>query len=610
MKSIHSSTSIERFGWCRFWLVLTLLALAPSQALAWWQTDWSYRKQLTIDTTPKGANIAEAAGRVPVLIRLHTGNFSFGDAQDNGNDIRFIGSDDKTPLPFHVESFDPLLGVAAVWVDIPDFPAGSAKQIWLYYGNKKAPPAVDTAGTFDADYTLVFHFDDGAGAPPKDKTAYGNNAQNAPARIDDGAIVGKGARFAGAGPITVPASPSLAITPKGAFTFSAWVKQDALQPRQALYVRSDNGSAFVVGLDSGTPFAEIQGSSPVRVAAPKPIAKGQWTHVAVTADGKSIMLYVNGAKVAGAAGALPALNNITGVGGAPPGATLAAPVFAFIGEMDELRLSKVARSAALIRADAIGQGAESRLVQFGVDEKQAGFGFGYFGIIVKSVTIDAWVIIGILGCMAVMSWFVMWTKASYVSAVDKANDAFVALFRRHGGDPLAIDESKMNPAERRRLTRSSIWRVYHAASEEIRRRIARGGALVLNAEAIGVIRAVMDASQVRENQRLARSMVLLTISISGGPFLGLLGTVVGVMITFAAIAATGDVNVNAIAPGISAALLATVAGLAVAIPALFGYNYLIIRIKNVSADMQVFVDEFVTRLSEIHSGREFARAAE
>jgi biopolymer transport protein ExbB len=132
--------------------------------------------------------------------------------------------------------------------------------------------------------------------------------------------------------------------------------------------------------------------------------------------------------------------------------------------------------------------------------------------------------------------------------------------------------------------------VYNAAAEEIRRRLGRGGSLVLNAEAIGVIRALMDASLVRENQRLARSMVLLTISISGGPFLGLLGTVVGVMITFAAIAASGDVNVNAIAPGISAALLATVAGLAVAIPALFGYNYLVVRNKNVSANMQVFVD--------------------
>jgi biopolymer transport protein ExbB len=94
--------------------------------------------------------------------------------------------------------------------------------------------------------------------------------------------------------------------------------------------------------------------------------------------------------------------------------------------------------------------------------------------------------------------------------------------------------------------------------------------------------------------------VLLTIAISGGPFLGLLGTVVGVMITFAAIAASGDVNINAIAPGIAAALVATVAGLAVAIPALFGYNYLGSRIRDISADMRVFVDEYLGRIAEHH----------
>jgi len=108
---------------------------------------------------------------------------------------------------------------------------------------------------------------------------------------------------------------------------------------------------------------------------------------------------------------------------------------------------------------------------------------------------------------------------------------------------------------------------------------------------------------VRESQKLNKLMVFLTIAISGGPFLGLLGTVVGVMITFAAIAAAGDVNVNAIAPGIAAALLATVAGLAVAIPALFGYNYLISRIKEATSDMHVFADEFVTKLAEFYRPR-------
>ncbi len=117
------------------------------------------------------------------------------------------------------------------------------------------------------------------------------------------------------------------------------------------------------------------------------------------------------------------------------------------------------------------------------------------------------------------------------------------------------------------------------------------------------MKASVDADLVRESHKLNAQMVWLTIAISGGPFLGLLGTVVGVMITFAAIAAAGDVNVNAIAPGIAAALLATVAGLGVAIPALFGYNYLASRIKNLSADMQIFVDEFITRVAEEYGAR-------
>jgi len=73
------------------------------------------------------------------------------------------------------------------------------------------------------------------------------------------------------------------------------------------------------------------------------------------------------------------------------------------------------------------------------------------------------------------------------------------------------------------------------------------------------------------------------------------------MITFASIAASGNVNINAIAPGISAALVATVAGLVVAIPSLFGYNYLNSRISNGIADMHVFVDELETRMAEDYS---------
>ena len=151
------------------------------------------------------------------------------------------------------------------------------------------------------------------------------------------------------------------------------------------------------------------------------------------------------------------------------------------------------------------------------------------------------------------------------------------------------------------MSNSSLYRIYHVGAKELSRRlVGTPGKTLLTPHAVAAIRAGLDSCFLKESQRLNRLMVVLTIAISGGPFLGLLGTVVGVMITFAAIAASGDVNVNAIAPGIAAALVATVAGLGVAIPALFGYNYLITRIKDLTSDMQVFVDEFVSLMAEAY----------
>ena len=156
------------------------------------------------------------------------------------------------------------------------------------------------------------------------------------------------------------------------------------------------------------------------------------------------------------------------------------------------------------------------------------------------------------------------------------------------------------------FTGSTLYRIYHVGVEEINRRLKKvegssKSEQLLTAQAMNAVKARMDATVVRELQKLNSQMVLLTIAISGGPFLGLLGTVIGVMITFAAIAVSGEVNVTAIAPGIAGALTATVAGLMVAIPCLFGYNYLGGRIKVITADMHVFVDEFVAKLIEQHT---------
>jgi biopolymer transport protein ExbB len=194
--------------------------------------------------------------------------------------------------------------------------------------------------------------------------------------------------------------------------------------------------------------------------------------------------------------------------------------------------------------------------------------------------------------MFLISLWVMWSKAQLVMKTDKDNKKFLARFQKASGtDLLELDKGANYP-------NSNLFGLYKAGLREIKKR-EHDGQLSLSGASMDAIKAAIDADLVRETQRQNAGMVLLTIAISGGPFLGLLGTVVGVMITFAAIAAAGDVNVNAIAPGIAAALLATVAGLAVAIPALFGYNYLASRIKNITIAMQIFVDEFVTRTAEL-----------
>ncbi|WP_143137846.1 DUF2341 domain-containing protein, partial [Burkholderia ubonensis] len=242
-------------------LLAAMLGVLPGIANAWWQNDWSYRKAIMIDAGAKGANLTESPGRVPLLIRLHSGNFQFDGLADNGADIRFVAADDKTPLNYHIEQYDAMLGVALVWVDIPKLPAGTAESIWMYYGNKKSPDGGKPAETFDADTTLVYHFNGAAGTPPKDATAYANNAQNAPFRSVEDGIIGKGAQFDGSAALTLPASPSLNVAAGGGFTFSAWVKPSALAPNALLYSRRDGANALLIGLDNGVPFAQVDGAS-------------------------------------------------------------------------------------------------------------------------------------------------------------------------------------------------------------------------------------------------------------------------------------------------------------------------------------------------------------
>ena len=594
-------------------LLLSLLAgcLLSGTAQAWWNQDWTLRKRITIDTTANAGGISDNIGTTQVLIRL--ADFNFGAAKDDGSDIRILAADDATPLPFHIEKYDSLLGEAFVWVKVSDLKPGAQTTLWLYYGNQgniTAPGGGEPKVTYDDNTVLVYHFNE-SGVPAHDSSGQGNDSQTPIATTDS--LIGLGLHLTGKVPVTIPESTSLAWTDGGSMTWSAWVKPAVLQPNAVIFSRRDGAKEFLVGIDNGSPYLEVNGS---RSTAGTPVAAASWHHLAVTADGSTITLYLDGAAYATLSAPLPGINSPSLIGGdTPPDAT--TPTAGFAGELDELEMSKIARPAGAIKFAAIGQGTDStKLVAVAQDEQPpAGWlsgAFGLFGVILKSVTIDGWVVIGILGIMSLVSWYVMITKFFYLNVIQKGNKLFLKEWRHVAQDLTVLDHTdadlvkslggRAGPKVQKLISNSSLYRIYHIGSTEIGHRMANDR--ILSSRSIQAIRASLDGGYVRENHALNDGMVFLTISIAGGPFMGLLGTVVGVMITFAAIAATGEVNISAIAPGLAAALVATVAGLLVAIPALLGYNYLVSRMKVVSSDMQIFIDEFVTKMAEFYSHAE------
>jgi biopolymer transport protein ExbB/TolQ len=107
------------------------------------------------------------------------------------------------------------------------------------------------------------------------------------------------------------------------------------------------------------------------------------------------------------------------------------------------------------------------------------------------------------------------------------------------------------------------------------------------------VQAAMERAVGESALKLESQMIILSTAVSGGPFLGLLGTVWGVMDAFAGIASAGTANLAAMAPGVSGALITTIVGLLVAIPAMFGYNFLVTSVRS----MIVQADNFAAELS-------------
>jgi biopolymer transport protein ExbB len=215
---------------------------------------------------------------------------------------------------------------------------------------------------------------------------------------------------------------------------------------------------------------------------------------------------------------------------------------------------------------------------------------------VRTITLDAWLVIGVLFIMGASAVYIFGRKITLIRESKKGNDMFTRSFRSSEHLFSLIEKNEEFPG-------SPLYRVYRAGCEELALLIERKSEAFkegkkLTDVIINTLRSAIEKSAINESRKLSAGMVIMNVSISGGPFLGLLGTVWGVMNTFASLAESGEASLTAIAPGVASALSCTLAGLLVAIPALFGSSYVTSQLKDVNADVNLFLDDFIRRLEE------------
>jgi len=203
---------------------------------------------------------------------------------------------------------------------------------------------------------------------------------------------------------------------------------------------------------------------------------------------------------------------------------------------------------------------------------------------------------GILVCLAVFSifaWYTMIFKGLQMSRAKRLNLDFDSAFRGQKG-VLGIFDRRLE------VSGCPFFAVYQEGCAELDARLKAGpGGLrksYITLKGMEHVKRTLEGAVARESLKLESGLILLAIAVSGAPFLGLLGTVWGVMETFADVAISQSADLTSMAPGVSAALITTVAGLLVAIPSMFAYNWLVHTLRVRTVELDNFAQDLVSKM--------------
>jgi biopolymer transport protein TolQ len=248
------------------------------------------------------------------------------------------------------------------------------------------------------------------------------------------------------------------------------------------------------------------------------------------------------------------------------------------------------------------------------------FGGGAAGYAIENATPEGKITVLVLLVLSLFSWTIIITKFRQLMIARKATRKFLAEYAAtrdpldiqrkgevfegapayqlyiRGADELAYQLKNNSVVVNTTSPFSSVPDGQHTNTDFL----AKSTRVKISMSSFEAVKVIMEEAAGGEAIALEKGMIVLSTAVAGGPFIGLLGTVWGVMSTFAGIAASHAATLTAMAPGVAAALVATVTGLLVAIPAMFGYNFMVTTIRHLTQELDGFASRYANQIEHVY----------
>ena len=216
----------------------------------------------------------------------------------------------------------------------------------------------------------------------------------------------------------------------------------------------------------------------------------------------------------------------------------------------------------------------------------------------EKATTEGKITIGALFILSMFSWTIIITKFRQLYIARKWAKKFFAAYAATR-DPLDIKHKQGEFAG------APAYQVYIRGADELDYHLDKNPVTVKGERRVSTasyeaVKVTLEEAAAAEAMSLEKGMIVLSTAVAGGPFIGLLGTVWGVMETFAGIARANSASLTAMAPGVAGALIATVVGLLVAIPAMFAYNFMVTTIRGITQELDGFASRYANQIEHAY----------